>query len=1529
MGTHPGPAVGFALSPLQRRVWGLLPPSGGRAYLAQGVLTADGPLDIERLASALRTLAARHEILRTWFQPNDSQSAAQVVGDEPATSIERHDLAAMTPEIQAARLESLLVEQSRPFELARPPLLRAALLRLAPERHRLLVSWPALCGDRIALETLPALLARFYGARPPRPDEEETLQYADIAAWAEEMLEAPEGEAARAFWRVAAGRCDPSVQLPFSRPVAPASEYRPLGVPVAISRDDEARIDALAALLGTSADRVLLACFQTQVWRLAGAPVAVAAEFDGRRHPGLGSALGLLAGYLPLPCELAPSLPFQDAVARLDAAARAAGERQELFDWQRFWARASTQPASQAFLPFGFDFAVAPADSSADGVRFGVERVKVCLDRFLLRLSCARGPAGLAAELVYDENGLDAADAGRLSEGFLAVLRGALQQPNAPLGALEILGDAERRRVVVELNRTAGDYPRDACIHDIIEEQARSRPGAEAVRFEGRALTYSDLDARANRLACRLQELGVGPEVLVALCFERSLEMVVAILGVLKAGGAYVPLDPKYPEDRLRFMLEETDARVLLTQSRLLDVLPQHRAQVLCLDGLPDGGHDAPDAGPARSVTPGNLAYVIYTSGSTGRPKGVMISHQGLVISTTARVPFFAADVKRFLLLSPLPFDSSVVGIYWTLCRGGTLVLVPDEAQQDVARLAEVIAREQVSHLLTLPSFWTLILEHARPDQLAGLATVIVAGEPCPKRLVDQHRQKLPGTALINEYGATENTVWCSGYDCRELALAVAPLGRPIANAQMYALDEQAGPAPIGVPGELYSGGEALARGYWRRPDLTAERFLPDPFGGQPGARLYRSGDLVRLLPEGDFEFLGRVDNQVKIRGFRIELSEVEAALSAHPSVGEAVVAAREDQPGQGKRLVAYLTAAAGAAVVAKDLRDFLKDRLPAFMLPQALVILERMPRMPNGKVDRRALPVPDPATASAGEEPVAPRNAVEAMLAEVWSTVLGVASVGVHDNFFDLGGDSLLSIQVVARANQKGLGLTPRLLFQHQTLAELAAAVGTAAPRLAEQGAVTGDLPLTPVQHWFFGLDLPTPGHWNMPLFLEVLQPLEHAHLEEVLTALVAHHDALRLRFRRVEGRWRQEIAAPEGSVPVVSLDLAALPDSGQVSAIEAAANEWQRRLDIEQGPLLRAVWFERGARRTPRLLLIVHHLAVDGVSWRILLDDLMTGLDQRRAGRPVRLPLKTTSYREWARGLERLAASGAWTGQLPYWRSLERAAEWGMPLDRPGGVNSESSARKVTIGLDAVETQALLQKVPRAYRTQINDVLLAALVEAFAERTGRRSLLLNLEGHGREDVVEGADLSRTVGWFTTDFPVALDLEGRRSPGEALTATKEQLRSVPDQGIGYGALRYLCGDAAAETLAGLPRPEVAFNYMGQFDQALGDGSLFRLARESSGASQAPDGLRPFPLEIYGMVVEGRLTLDWEYGASVFDRASVESLADAYLRALRALIDHCLSPDAGALTSSDLAEYDWTAGDLEEIAAAIRRSQEG
>ena len=798
---------------------------------------------------------------------------------------------------------------------------------------------------------------------------------------------------------------------------------------------------------------------------------------------------------------------------------------------------------------------------------------------------------------------------------------------------------------------------------------------------------------------------------------------------------------------------------------------------------------------------------------------------------------------------------------------------------------------------------------------------MLCGGEALSCNLVSKLLAK--GASLWNLYGPTETTIWSS--TCRiELEGDLISIGRPIANTQVYVLDEHLQPVPIGVPGELYIGGVGLARGYLHRPELTAERFIPHPFSRVPGARLYRTGDLARYLPDGSLEFLGRRDQQVKVRGFRIELGEIEAGLCQHPAVREAAVLAREDTPGS-KRLVAYVVARQEPAPSSSALRSFLQQTLPDYMLPSAFVLLDRLPLTPNGKLDRAALPAPDrPERQTALAAPLSP---AEALLADIWAQVLGLEQVGIHDNFFALGGDSILSIQIVARAQQAGVHVSVKQLFQHQTIAELAALAGPAPRLLADQGVVTGPVPLTPIQHWFFEQQLPVLQHWNQAMLLEVPPAWEPALLAEAVQHILWHHDALRLRFRQEASGWRQVNAAAEEQPVVSQITLASLAPAQQQAALEAVATDLQASLDLSVGPLLRVALFDLGAQQPARLLLILHHLVVDGISWRIVLEDLALAYQQLSRGETVVLPPKTTSFQQWAQRLAAYAQSPGIDEERDYWLAAPRRRIRPVPVDYPEGKNSEASTRTVTVELSVEETRALLQEVPEVYGTQINDVLLTALAQAYQAWTGQAWLLVDLEGHGREELFEEVDLSRTVGWFTTVYPVVLSLQDLEAPGEALKSIKEQVRRIPRRGLGYGLLRYLRPDREdAARLQALPQAELSFNYLGQFDQVLPPGSLFRWAPESSGPSHDGGGGRRYLLDITGIITGGRLRLAWSYSAEVYRQRTIEQVAQAYLSALQALIAHCQSPEAGGYTPSDFPQMKLDQKELDELIEELDES---
>lgn len=1513
------PATGYPLSPLQQRLWRRA-TADDLSYRIEVLVKLRGTVEAGMLQRALDLVLSHNEILRTTFpQPQGRPEPLQMIHDGGRVPMDG-EAGSSVPDVRTG------------------PQIRSRYVKHSPSEHSLWLTLSPLSADPQSVNNLVRQIADAYEADVQRRDAVNQLpQFADIAQWQREELSDADGGPGRSFWRQQTAVPGTGTPLPGEKAADAAYPFAPRLSTKDIDAGLWAETRRLAGESGTHPQAWLLACWKVLIARLTREPgVIVHCYSDGRTLEELADAVGPLGRYLPLRTTI-------DANATVRQVARSVHEMQTL---AHQWHHAFSGVADDdGLVGTGFEYFEPATARSRGGVTFSVERVFAFVEPFTLRLACLARPEGLNITLHYDARCFDESDIQRLAERFEVLLREATERPETAVGRLNVLTGAERQSLLVEFNDTAAPYPRGSYIHQFIERQADETPDAVALVFGDRELDYGGLNRRANQLARHLQSCGVGPNVLVGICLERSIEMVVSILAVLKAGGAYVPLDPTYPSERLHFMIDDTAAPVIVTREQLAGRL-SGGSQMVFLDRDSTVIDRYPETNVASAVAPQDLVYVIYTSGSTGKPKGVMITHEGLVISHAARLAAYQQPVHKFLLLSSFSFDSSVVGIFWSLCTGGTLVLIPEDIQKTPAGIARVVADEHISHLLTLPSFYSLILEHAAPGQLDPLQTVIVAGEACPKRMVDRHKRLLPGTALFSEYGATETTVFNSVYDCLAQTLDTAPIGRPIDNAEIFLLDDNLQPVPTGVPGEAYFGGAALSPGYLNRPELNAERFVTHPFSSDPAARLYKSGDLLRHLPGGDVEFLGRTDNQVKIRGFRIELEEIEAVLLRHPSVREAAVlaVAAEDWHGKetgrapaddlergGKRLAAYVAVADGPLPVVSDLRRFLADQLPDHMVPSAFVVLGSLPKHPNGKIDRRALPAPGSVRAETETTYEAPRSETEKALVEIWRHVLGAAQIGIHDNFFELGGDSILSIQIVARASRAGLSVTPMQVFQHQTIAELAEHVRMAHHVTADQGDVIGDVPLSPIQHWFCERRSPNMHHWNMPLLLQVQDGVVLTNLEQAAQALVRHHDALRLRLRPSGTGWVQHIAPPEETPLVEWVDLSEVPAAEQQSRFEVIAATYQQSLNLETGPLMRLVVFDFGPARKRELFWVLHHLAGDIVSWRILLEDLETALEQLGRGETVRLPAKTTSFKRWSELLQHYAASDAAASSAEFWLTDERRNASPIPVDRANADegNTEESLRRVQVRLSIDETDRLLHEVPKAYQTQINEVLLTALLRSVSEWTDQPSLLVEVESHGREeDLFENVDLSRTVGWFTTYYPVCLKANPGASLEETLQSVKQQLRAIPDRGFHYSLLRYLTPKAdLADELRRLPQADINFNYLGQFGQVLRNSSLFSSAPRdvNCGLDRSARGLRSHRWDVVSWVVDGCLLVDWYYSENVDETSTIERLGQGFIEAVRSLLDPQKTQARAQTASPDHDAFGWELPDLEGIAAAIQK----
>ncbi|HEX8871242.1 MAG TPA: amino acid adenylation domain-containing protein, partial [Candidatus Acidoferrum sp.] len=1140
--------------------------------------------------------------------------------------------------------------------------------------------------------------------------------------------------------------------------------------------------------------------------------------------------------------------------------------------------------------------------------------------KFDLTLAIAEFDDGMTATFEYATDLFDLTTIRRMLGHFLVLLEGIAAGSGQHLSELPLLSPTERQQLLVEWNGTAAAFSRDSCIHTLFEAQAARTPNAIALEAGDERLTYAQLSRQADKLAMRLR--GVEPDTPIGLLTDRGIGMAVGALGILKAGAAYVPVDSTFPGERIAFILSDTGAPAVVTREAFRRQLAGYNGRVICTDAGHPGEEEKKEESDGipigANVMPEHLAYVVYTSGSTGTPKGVMVPHRALVNHAAAVSACYAlCATDRVLQLASPAFDVAAEEIFPSWLCGATVVVWPEIGPPVFSDLLNFVESHRLSVLNLPATYWHGWVEELANLQMpASLRLVIVGSEPMiPARLAEWQRQTDGRVALINAYGPSEATITATICRLSPLAppvngtvpaldtpLPSVPIGRPIANTEIYVLDDRLQPVPIGVPGELYIGGEGLARGYLHQPALTAERFIPHPF--RSGARLYRTGDWVRYLPDANLEFLGRRDQQVKVRGFRVELGEVEAALRGYPDVHEAVAAVREDTPGD-KRLVAYVVTDKPPPMSAW--RHFLQARLPDYMIPSAFVTLTALPLTANGKVDRSALPIPVAAREIAA---AAPRTEDERRLADIFAGVLHLPQVGIHDNFFELGGDSILAIQIVARARTQGLRFTPRQLFEQPTIAGLLT-VADAATIAAEQGTVTGTAPLTPVQHWFFEQNLTDPQHYNQAVLLTVSPDIDDGRWVRVFNQLLAHHDALRLRFFRTEDGWMQTLADPDGETPFSRVELSGIEPPERAAAIARRAAQAQASLDLTRGPLLRAVLFDSGPESGTRLLIVIHHLVVDGVSWRILLEDLDAACTQRdESDGPARLPPKTTAFISWAEKLAAYASSAnsaIFQEETRYWLAALPSRVPPLPMDLPGPpeANTAGSSRTVVVSLSAEETARLLRDVARTHQVRIDETLLTAVVLAFARWTGRSTLLVDLEGHGREALFDDVDLSRTVGWFTTIFPVALDVGDcidPAMPDVALRRVKERLRAIPRHGIGYGLLRYLSGGETGDLLRTFPPAQISFNYLGQFeypaDPSTGETDL-------RGTAFAERGKRRYLIDINGGVFAGQLNLSWIYSEAIHHRATIESLASAFIDELRKLIAHCLSARKEGLTPMD------------------------
>ncbi|MFR9788486.1 amino acid adenylation domain-containing protein [Streptomyces sp. MB22_4] len=1502
LGRRPRPAV-LPLSSAQLRFW-FQAQTGGEPPVITAALRLTGDLDIASLRAGISDVLARHESLRTVFPVVDGTPHQRVLDTE--TALARLDFPVRQATAETLRA-SLAGAPGRFGDLARDLPLRAELLAMADREHVLLVTVHHIAYDGWSAARFWSDLSAAYAARTAgaAPDWSELpAQYGDVTLWQREVLGSPEDADSLLatqldYWRQALDQAPEELALPVDRPRPAVATHRAGSVPLRLDAERYERLLALARRQGTSLFAVLHAGLAALLHRRgAGTDIPVGSPVACRSDVAMDDLVGCFLNTVVIRSDVSGAPSFTDLLGRTGVRVLEALDHQDA-PFERV-VEAVKPVRSPARHPL-FQVMLSLQNNAAATVDLpGLETTELeagssASTEFDLLFDVTETDGGLEGRLVFAEDLFDRATAEGLARGFESLLAQAAADPDLPVGRADDLPLPEGRALPA-----AGEGPvRGVLIGPVprwFRERAVRTPHAVAAICGDASMTYEELETASDRLARGMRRHGAGAERLVAVIMPRSLELLVALLAVHKTGGAYLPLDPGQPRARLDMILSDAEPVLVLADAAT-------RAELgddgwITPDDLRSAESPGDDPLPGETQDPGSAAYVIYTSGSTGRPKGVAVTHRNLANLLEAmadRLPLDGGD--RLLALTTVAFDIAQLELFLPLLAGACVVIAGPEEAKDPVALGELMGKHSVTAMQATPSLWGGLLDSV-PDAVRGLR-VLVGGEALSAKLA----VALTGHAseVINVYGPTETTVWSLAASVHRDNRERPPIGGPLANTRVYVLDGGLRPVPVGVVGELCVAGAGVARGYWGRAGLTAERFVADPFGGA-GERMYRTGDVVRWLAGGELEFVGRVDDQVKVRGFRVEPGEVRAALEGVPSVGQAVVVVREDRPGE-RRLVGYVVPGAGCGLVAGEVVRLVGEVLPDYMVPAVVVLPEGLPLTSNGKVDRAALPVPEVVVSGSR----GPRTPVEELLCGLFAELLGVERVGVDDDFFDLGGDSIASIRLVARARKRDVMFSARDVFRHKTVAELARHARERQPKAErtarEPEATTTPAPddaasLTPILHWQRERGGPVDG-FHQSVCVRTPADLTLPRLRTLLATLVDRHDALRMRLRRDSG-WRFEVRPRGSAAPdevIVRVDAVGLDEATYERVIRTEADQARQRLAPENGTMLQAVWFDAGPARPGRLLLMINHLVVDGVSWRILLQDLGDTWNSLAGGTPGRAAADTAgpalAYADWGGLLKRTSLERA--GELPFWEKLFDGT--GDPVEGAGLVSGRdvlSTQTTVTRVLAAERTKPLLTKVPAALGTGVNAVLLAALgvaVRRWREdgRTGNAEpFLVDVEGHGREEIQDDLDLSSTVGWFTSMFPVRLD-GGERDAGAGARALQEQLDAMPDKGLGFGLLRYL-NPHTAPVLGGLRRRQILFNYLGTFDRP--DDTDWALAPEAGAVNSGGDPDMPLThlLEVSAIAVHRadgpELHVSWAYPDHLLERHQVEDLADHWFRAL-------------------------------------------
>ncbi len=1452
--------TGFRLSAEQERV---CTQQGDTPFLAQCTVLVEGPLQLAILQQALNNVIQQHEILRTVYRRQTGLKLPfQVILDSSEATWD------------SAAEPTLNLEAG--------PLVHASLSSLAPERHTLTLTLPVLAADARSLRNLVGEIGTAYAALLSNETaDNEIMQYVDIVQWQTDLLEGEDTKAGRDYWRDYSRNIDLAATAALTVPSETAAT--PAATPAATLNTLSVELSApLSQQLATIAagephalEAFFLATYATLISRLTSQPsIVLGCTLDGRKYEELEAALGLFAKDVPLRIDTPADLPFSTVLHQTTRAVTEAHQWQEAFSWAQF------AESRDAALPFAFEFVDLGPAQTFDNLSFTITQHTVCREHNKLGLSLVKSVSGLKLDLHFDSAILGPDAVQRIAGYLQTLISAALSSPELPIGDLQLLGPAERDQLVSGLNQTAANYPA-ATISQLFEAQAAATPDRLAVRSNADALTYQQLNEAANQLAHYLRNLGVGPDSLVGLCIDRSTALMVAVLGILKAGGAYVPLNADNPKPRLAQQM--VDSTVLITEEKLLAQMPEVTGTTLCIDLHQPLWASLPISNPKPEATPDDLAYILYTSGSTGVPKGVAVRHRNLVNYTQAIATRLHLDQHpdglNFATVSTIAADLGNTCIFPALTSGGCLHIVSYDVATDAQLFAAYNAQHPIDVLKIVPSHLHALLQSFEAAQILPRKFLITGGEALTRNFVEQIASLSPACAILNHYGPTETTVGSlslllSDFDWQHSASTTIPIGHPLANTQVYVLDARQQLLPIGVTGELYIAGAGVTAGYLNDSTRTAERFLPNPFVADPTALMYRTGDLVRYLPDGNVEFLGRTDDQVKIRGFRIELGEIEAVLAAHAAVRQAVVLARENSDG-GKRLLAYVVLRSGLTAASDDLRTYLKQQLPDYMVPSAILPLPRILLTPNGKIDRQALPEPELHEA---KQFVGPRTPTEEVVCNIWAEVLRTDRVSTEESFFDLGGHSLLATQVISRIRRTlNVDLPLRSLFETPTVAAIAEQIDRSRrdPNAVEVPQITPvsrdqDLPLSFAQQRLWVLDQMEPNNplYNIPRSTRMRGALDVNAFTQALNGIVQRHESQRTTFGVKDGEPVQ-IIAQTLTLDVTLRDLTSLLEDARTSeATRLAQEEGLIPFDLAKGPLVRAT-LVKIADDDHILLLTMHHIVSDAWSAGIFFQEFSEFYSAALAARPSTLPDLPIQYADYAAWQRNWFQGPVLDRQLAYWKEHLRGAPplLQLPTDRPRGASQSFHGSMLTISVSG-ETKHALRKLGQKEGVTLFMTLLAGFQTLLARYSGQDQIVLGTDLANRTTT----ETERLIGFFINLLPLRTDLS--RNP-----SFRDLLGRVREVALGAYAHQEMPFDKLVQEL----QPERSLSHNPIVQALFVMQNLPPKERNLTGlklsAFELPITRSKFDLAVFVVDRPEELTCYWLYSTDLFDAATIHKMA--------------------------------------------------